>query len=338
MNKLYPNINNNLMTQNNKEVRLGVAPQVELEKELPRKKKYSVDSFFVIGRVEEGEHKINYLFHIIGINMPLPLPGNHAMWEIGYSILDETDGTYITGEKFCKDKQAKIDEKKFLLKFEDAQMSGDWDKMHIYLKADDFEIDTEAVSVHYPLFTRGSAVFDMFGMVIHQFSVPYMKTTGSLTLKGKKYELNGENACSWFDRQWQMQNFKITTQWTWMAIYLENGDVLSIMSADGETDTPQFMTAMKTDGSLVHSTNFKSFHEYEKRQWVSEKTKQKYGTLWELELSDFDAKLCIDPIIEKQEIVSKVNNYSRYEGSASVSGIYEGKPITGRATVEILKI
>lgn len=338
MSNLYPNINNNFMTQNCKEVRLGVAPQVELEKDLPRKKDYSVDSFFVIGRVEQDNHKINYLFHIIGINMPVPMPGNHVMWEIGYSILDETDGTYITGEVFCKDKAANISTERFLLKFENAEMSGTWDKMHIYLKAEEFEIDTEAMAVHYPLLTRGSAVFDMFGMVIHQFSVPYMKTCGTLTLKGKKYELDGENACSWFDRQWQMQNFKITTQWTWMAIYLDNGDVLSIMSADGKTDTPQFMTAMKTDGSLVHSTNFKSFREYETREWVSEKSKQRYGTMWDLELVDFDAKLHIEPVIEKQEIVSKMKNYSRYEGSASVSGTYEGKPIVGRATVEILKI
>ena len=338
MNHLYPNINGNLMTQNNREVRAGVAPQVVLEKELPRKRNYSVDSFFVIGRVEQDGHKINYLFHIMGVNMPIPLPGNHILWQVCYSVLDETDGTYIAGDNLYKDKFAEVSEEQFFLKFENAQMSGNWDGMHIYLKTDDFEINTEAVAVHYPLFTRGSAVFDMFGMVIHQFSVPYMKTTGTFTLKGKKYELNGENACSWFDRQWQMQNFKITTEWTWMAIYLDNGDVLSVMSADGETDTPQFMTAMKTDGSLVHSTNFKSFHSYEKRQWISEKTKQRYGTLWDLELSDFDAKLHVEPIIEKQEIISKMNKFSKYEGSAAVSGTYEGKPVTGRATVEIIKI
>lgn len=335
---MYENLNQNLMTENVKQPRLGVAPQVELSGDLPRKPDYTVDSWFVIGRVEAEGHKLNYLFHIMAMKMPIPIPNIGKRWQVAYSIMDETTGFYHSGDHIYGEKEVTADSEHFKLKFQNANMSGTWDKMKIYLKEEEFEIDTEASAIHYPLFTRGASVFDLFGMVIHQYSVPYMKTTGKLTVQGKTYDLNGENATSWFDRQWQMQNFKITTEWSWMAIYLDNGDVISVLDSVGETDAPRFMTVLKTDGSLLHSTNLKSFGECEKRKWTSESSGQVYGTLWDLEFYDFDAKLHVEPVIEKQEIVSSMKKLSKYEGSANITGIFEGKAVTGRATVELIKI
>lgn len=335
---MYNNINPNLMTENVKTPRLGVAPQVDLTGDLPRKPGYTVDSWFVIGRVETEGQKLNYLFHIMAMEMPIPIKPLGKKWQVAYSIMNETTGYYTSGDEIYMDKDVKADTNHFELDMPNAHMSGDWDKMKIYLKTEAFEIDTTATAIHYPVFTRGSAVFDLFGMVIHQYSVPYMKTTGHLTVQGKTYDLDGDNAVSWFDRQWQMQNFKLTTEWSWMAIYLDNGDIISVLDSVGDTDTPRFMTVLKTDGSLVHSTNIKPFTESETRHWKSEHSGQRYATQWDLEFYDFDAKLHVEPVIEKQEILSSMNKLSKYEGSANVTGTYEGKPITGRATVELIKI
>lgn len=335
---LFPNVNENLMTKNVETPRLGVAPQVALSGDLPRKPDYTVDSWFVIGRVEEAGHKLNYLFHIMAMEMPIPIPQMGKKWQVAYSIMDESTGYYHSGDHIYADKEVSADPNHFDIKMPNAAMSGSWDNMKIWLKEDEFEIDTRTTAIHYPIFTRGAAVFDLFGMVIHQYSVPYMKTSGTLTVQGKNYSLNGKNAVSWFDRQWQKQNFKLTTEWSWMAIYLDNGDIISVLDSVGETDTPRFMTVLKTDGSLIHSTNVKPFSECEQRHWTSEKSKQSYATRWNLEFPDFDSILQIDPVIEKQEILSSMNKLSKYEGSANVSGTYEGRPITGRATVELIKI
>lgn len=123
-----------------------------------------------------------------------------------------------------------------------------------------------------------------------------------------------------------------------MAIYLDNGDVISVLDSVGDTETPRFMTVLKTDGSLEHSTNFPAFSECEKRSWKAEESAQTYATLWELEFPDFNSRLHIEPVIEKQEIKSEMNKLSKYEGSAYVTGSYQGKKITGRATVELIKI
>lgn len=335
---LYNNINCKSLIENNKLPRLGVASQVDIEKDLPRKPDYTVDSFFIIGRVEEKGHKINYLYHIMAMNMPLPIEKLAKKWQICFSVMDETTGFYTAGDHIYTDKEVTATTDRFSIIAPNAEMSGTWDEMHIRLKEEKFEIDTVTKAIHFPVITRGSAVFDLFGMVIHQFSVPYMKTSGKLTVKGETYELNGENAVSWFDRQWQMQNFKLTTEWSWMAIYLDSGEVISILDSIGKTDTPRFMTVLRTDGSLEHATDAKAFKDCETRHWTSELSGQDYGTRWDLEMPTFDAKLHIEPVIEKQEIPSSMKKLCKYEGSAAVTGSFEGKPVTGRACVEIIKI
>ena len=335
---LFPNINANRMTHNAQTPRLGVVPQVDLNGDLLRKPDYTVDSFFVIGRVETNGHKINYLFHIMAMKMPIPIPKIAKKWQVCFSVLDEDTGYYVSGDHIYTDSQVKATTDHFSIKAPNCEMSGDWDDMKIYLKEAEFEIDTTAAAVHYPVFTRGSAVFDLFGMVVHQFSVPYMKTTGTLKVEGNTYQLDGDNAVSWFDRQWQKQNFKLTTEWSWMAIYLDNGDIISILDSVGDTDTPRFMTILRTDGTLEHATDAKPFSASATRQWQSKVSSQTYDTQWDLVLPSFDAELHIEPVIEKQEIMSSMKKLAKYEGSANVTGTYQGKAIAGRATVELIKI
>lgn len=327
------------MSQNMAEKRYGIAPLIDVDNCLPTKPDYTIDSWFVIGRVEEEDVKINYLFHIMAMNLPHPLPSRRKIWQVAYSIMNEADGTYISGDHIYKAADATVDDQHFSLNLPNAEMSGSWDKMKIYLKEDDFEIDITASAIHYPVLTRGTGAFELLNMYVHQFSVPYMETRGKLTLKGKTYDLTGRNARSWFDRQWQnVGDFKNSTEWTWMAIYLDNGEVISVLDTIGKTETPRFMTVMNTDGSLDHSTNIKPFSEAETRSWTSEISKQRYGTQWDLEFMDFDSQLHIEPVIEKQEILSEMNKFSKYEGTAQVSGTFRGQEVTGLATVEIIKI
>lgn len=335
---LYPNVNKDLMTKNVQHPRLGVASQIDLKHDLPRKPNYSIDSFFVIGRVETGGHKLNYLFHIMAMNMPIPVPRLAKKWQVCFSVLDENTNFYTSGDHIYTDDKVSASTDHFSIKAPNCEMSGSWDKMKIYLKEKDFTIDTEASAIHYPVFTRGSGVFDLFGMVVHQFSVPYMKTTGTLTVKGETYKLDGDNAVSWFDWQWQHQNFKITTEWSWMAIYLDNGDIISILDSVGETDTPRFMSVLHPDGTQENATDAKPFDECATRKWTSEESGQTYATRWDLEMPSFDGKLHVEPVIEKQEIMSSMKKLAKYEGSANVKGTWRGEEVTGRATVELIKI
>ena len=173
---LFKNVNQNLMTENVKTPRLGVVPQVDMSGDLPRKPKYTVDSWFVIGRVEDAGHKLNYLFHIMAMEMPIPVPQIAKKWQVCYSIMDETTGYYNSGDHIYSDKEVTADTDRLNIQMPNAIIAGTWDNMRIYLKEEQFEIDTRTSAVHYPVFTRGSAVFDLFGMLIHQYSIPYMKT------------------------------------------------------------------------------------------------------------------------------------------------------------------
>lgn len=80
------------MSQNMAEKRYGLAPLIDVDNCLPTKPDYTIDSWFVIGRVEEEDVKINYLFHIMAMNLPHPLPSRRKIWQVAYSIMNEADG------------------------------------------------------------------------------------------------------------------------------------------------------------------------------------------------------------------------------------------------------
>ena len=47
---------------------------------------------------------------------------------------------------------------------------------------DQFKIDTRTSAIHYPVFTRGPYVFDLFRMVFEKYSVPFSDTCSAYDL------------------------------------------------------------------------------------------------------------------------------------------------------------
>lgn len=323
-------MNNNLMSSNLNDRRYGVAPQVDVMNSLLPKKEYEIDSWFVLGHFETEGHRLNYLFHIMAIKIPVM----GRRYQSVISLSDETTGYYYGKDYLFKEKDVEISDDHFRVKVPNGIIEGTWDDMHIKVDEGDFHVDTHTEAIHYPLLTRGSAVFEALGMTIHQFSVPYMKTKGTLTMNGKTYDIT-DTGYTWLDRQWQHQNMGKSIKWSWLAIYMDNGDVLSVFDSDEKGKS--FMTVLKAeDGSLIHSTNVPLFSTIESDYWTSPKSRQKYPTHWKIKLKDFDAELEIKPIIKEQEIVSVMAPLNKYEASSTVSGTYLGRPATGRATVELI--
>lgn len=330
-------MNQELMTKNILKPRMGAVAQVDVIKDLQNKKKYNLNSWFAIGHFETEGHILDYLFHIMKIDMPMPKPIGGTKWQLCISILDETSGFYFSKDHVCKDSEVEIHDDEFYIKMPTGYMSGNWDKMNLYVKEGDIEIDTVATAIDYPILTRGSSVFELLGMIIHQYSVPFMKTSGTIKLNGNTYDIT-DKGYTWFDRQWQAQNFRINTKWSWMAVYLDCGDVLSILDCDVPGEQQTFMSVLKPDGTLVHSTNFVPFKEIESGHYTSKISGQTYATHWDLDLPDFNAKLQVEPIVKNQEIPSVMKKLSKYEGTCKVAGTYMGKQVTGRATVELINI
>lgn len=330
-------LNQNLMTKNWQEERLGVVKcQLDLETALARKTDYNNNSWFAFGRFEADGHVLDYLFHIMQLEFPKLMGG--IKYQTVVTVLDETTGDYYSKDYLFKLKDVKEQAEPFLLEVPNGSISGNWDKLHIRINEGDFKLDTVVSAIHYPVVSCGTSVFELLGMCIHQFSVPYMNTTGTLTWKGHTYVIS-DKGYTWFDRQWQQLNMKNTMKWSWMAIYLENGDIISVLDCDAPGYENGLVANLLTDGTQINgmgSEAVRPFKQGESEYYYNPAAKQEYPSHWHIDIPKIDAKLEITPFKKEQDIASVFAPLSKYEGVCSVKGTYKGKEVTGTALVELI--
>ncbi|WP_418952367.1 lipocalin-like domain-containing protein [Streptomyces chartreusis] len=53
----------------------------------------------------------------------------------------------------------------------------------------------------------------MLGEIRYEFALPSMRTTGTLSVRGRSHRVSGE---SWLDRQWGRVPASPSMRWTWM--------------------------------------------------------------------------------------------------------------------------
>lgn len=173
-------------------------------------------------------------------------------------------------------------------------------------------------------------------MCIHEYSLPRMLTKGKITLNGHTYDLTNKGF-GWFDRQWQNINYKNSTmKWSWMAISLDSGDILSIFDTDLKGYEDNILSALAPDGTHTNLRPIPRFADGEKEYWISNESKRKYPVRWELHIPQLDAVLEIIPTKKGQELKSVLPELNKYEGNCTVTGTYKGKRVTGQALAEMI--
>lgn len=335
---MITSINTGLMTENVKEDRMGVVmSQLDLNTSLLEQETHNNNSWFAFGHFEADGHRLNYLFHIMRQTLPKLMGGKR--YQSVVTIFDETTGEYYAKDYLFKADAVTTRKDQFYLEVPNGRMEGSWDRMHLVIdeKPADFKLDTYVTAVHYPIVSGGTSVFELLGMCIHQFSVPYMKTEGTLEWHGKKYDITGKGY-TWFDRQWQQIKMNNTMKWSWMAIYLDNGDVISVFDSDVPGYEEQLLANLCTDGTQINGRgrDVVPFKNGESDAYYNPAAKQEYPTHWNIEIPKIDTRLEVTAIKKEQDIASVLPQLSKYEGVCRVSGSYKGKPVTGTALVELI--
>lgn len=339
MKDIYANINTDLMTQNAEKKRMGVVmEQLDLNGCLPEKTTHNSNSWFAFGRFETDGHIINYLFHIMQLEFPKIMGGRK--YQSVVTVFDETTGEYYAKDYLFKPSQVTSNTEHFYLKLPNGLMEGTWNDMHLMIneKPAEFYLDIHTSAVHYPVVSGGTSVFELLGMCIHQFSVPYMKTKGNFVWKERSYDIT-DKGFTWFDRQWQQLNMKNTIKWSWMAIYLDNGDVISVLDCDAPGYETGLLANLKTDGTQINGMGHRAvlpFKQGESDYYYNPNSKQEYPAHWEIHIPKINTKLEVIPFKKEQDIASVMSQLSKYEGVCKVDGTYHGEPVTGTALVELI--
>lgn len=101
---------------------------------------------------------------------------------------------------------------------------------------------------------------------------------------------------------------------------------------DGEV-TEQYIVYMDGHGQR-HRIN--EFDLTQTKSWISAQTFQKFGICWKLTAPSRDIDITIQSVCDNQEFETWMRMPSFYEGAFRFSGIWEGVPIRGFGTMEIV--
>jgi predicted secreted hydrolase len=181
------------------------------------------------------------------------------------------------------------------------------------------------------MYGNGTGLFPFLGGSSYYYSLPRMRSTGTLTLNGQTSQVTGE---SWLDRQWGEWDWGQLNKWTWMAIQLRNGDTINLWDLFDKQGEQAWATVLHPDGSesvvsvdplAKDATNFET----------SPTTGQRYAGKWTVKIPSLRLELVVtaSPVLQEIQAGDPLTP-GLNEAAASVTGTYQGKPITGKAYVE----
>ncbi|WP_353816533.1 lipocalin family protein [Agromyces sp. SYSU T00266] len=305
----------------------GASPEVDIASGLlPKGKDATFDSWFAIGHFEAEGHTISFLVHIMTLN------ANGVIVAVNGSagITDETTGWVGATDVAYPAFRAKVAKDRLSLVTPNSSLGGDLHELRARAKWKNASIDVTMRPVGYPLYNKGTGRFDLLGMDVRQYSLPTLQTTGTVTIDGREFTVEGT---SWFDRQWQRQGLKLPGKWTWMDLNLDNGWRVSLWDAIATDGTPDGWATVIDESGNHTVTRLTPLIEDATDYWLTPKSGARYPTRWTVRLPDLDAAFEVVPHPREQEVKGVL---SRYEGASSVTGSVMGEPVNGYCYVEMV--
>ncbi|MGA2262294.1 MAG: polyprenyl synthetase family protein [Acidobacteriota bacterium] len=182
----------------------------------------------------------------------------------------------------------------------------------------------------------------------HLEKLPFQNTGGmayvmypALALRGMA---GGEPVTgqAWFDHQWgNYASFRMRSRavqilgWDWWGIRLANDyHIMAVVHRDARQgkQLARYAVLMRQGQPPLVCSEFAA---RPVRYWKSEATHIRYPVAWDLSLPQLGTELRFDPMADDQEIPIFGVQRAIWEGAGTVSGTCQGRPITGRARMEL---
>jgi predicted secreted hydrolase len=313
---------------------------IDPERDLAFRPDADTNSWFVIGHVQTRDgQKLNFLVH----QLQESAPGEPLKFASIFNITDITNSLYKCEERTHRAGEIEIAADRLSVKMPTSEITGSLH--HLKVRADFGwgSVDLDAEFPGLVMMNAGSGVFSFVGgLPTAQYSIPSGRGSGTLTLNGATHAFSGN---VWFDRQWTFTRDLFgngsdgTTlqdpgmSWSWMDINLENGDALGLWDVNFHGNQYNWVTVLKPDGTHIVA-DLTPLAERSSDHWTSPTSGQRYPTRWVVEVRGLDCRLEVRSLIREQEVAS--DYLPKYEGVAEVSGIYQGKHVTGFTMVEMV--
>jgi predicted secreted hydrolase len=161
------------------------------------------------------------------------------------------------------------------------------------------------------------------------YALTHLNIHGELKLGNEKGSIHGKG---WIDRQWGSWNWFGFDKWKWFSIQLDNNVELEVF----KIYEPLTNRALTSKFHIVHkdgtSEVFDSFKVIDLGHWKSLTTGETYSVGWKIKASkqESDIELVVKPYFKEQEVVKGF-----WEGSCEVTGMMDGKGVSGLSFVEL---
>ncbi len=215
----------------------------------------------------------------------------------------------------------------------DATLTGTMDAAHLTATLPEGSLDLDLSARGPAMYGNGTGLFPFLAGSSYYYSLPDLQTSGTLTLNGKTSTVTGK---SWLDRQWGNWDWTQLSKWTWMGVQLDNGESINLWDLFDKQGEERWATVLHRDGSesvvsltplAADASDFQT----------SPTTGQRYAGKWIVQIPGLKITLTVTARPTLQEIQAQLATTPGInEAASTVAGIYQGKPITGKAYVEQL--
>jgi predicted secreted hydrolase len=302
---------------------------VAADLDLVAKTGVEMDSWFIVSHLTSGSNRLDLLVHYMRLTPPKSDPVVQAM----ASVLDHVSGKFVVEERNYKASETSFSTASLDVQTPVGGLSGDASAMHVTARLERIDINLTLAHQGPLLANLGTGLIPLYGEINYEYALPNMKTSGSVVVGGKPYQVAG---ASWFDRQWGRLGpaFWKHKKWTWLGISLDNGVHISLSDIIEGDKEHAFATTLHPDGRH-EIVAVEPLAEGATNIWKSAATGHRYPTQWMISIPMLKARLRVEPFVREQEVVSPMGEH-KYEGASSVAGQMEGEPVTGHAIVELV--
>ena len=268
----------------------------------------------------------------------------HQLYLAHFAITDEVNDHFLYAEKISRAGLGKAGAAKGKLETWIDQWSVkaiDDDHHQFRLQADMQDVSIDLVThTTQPPIIHGNQGVSRKGSgsshASHYYSFTRLKTTGSLRLKGTKYDVDG---LSWMDHEFSSSDLEDgLVGWDWFSIQFESGHDLMIYwlrRADGTFALASSGTLVYPNGVTQHLTH-KEINITVLDHWKSSKSGAHYPSQWEITIPRHQIQVHIIPRMADQELrTDRSTQITYWEGAVDASGTLGQTPMTGLGYVEL---
>jgi predicted secreted hydrolase len=304
----------------------------------------AMESWFAVSNLESGGERIGLQVHFLIQS----LPNGMDVVQLNAVVVNESAGVSRAFEHVYSLDQVEMSKDRLHLKTADLEVSADRHGFTWKARGDQAQIDISATAAAPPVMLNGEGQITFIDTKEqYDFGMPAMPTTGTVVIDSRTYQVTGH---SWFDRQWgalpaffsellsgaEMPKDNKWMNWLWCNPQLDNGINISVCYLRDIRGGKIYLTltAVQPDGThiVVPKMQATELSEY----WTSPVTGRRYPTRAVVRAPQIDTELTVEVSYKDQEIVSSMEVMTKYEGAATVTGTYQGKPVAGYAYLELV--